>query len=383
MPQRIAHFIETNIPGGAEHVLLDLACFTRNHSPFKPVVLHFDHPFFNKRCAELGLEQIIIPEHIHRHFKSTKTLPLFAWQFGRFLKQHAIALLHSHLFGPITGGALAAYVADIPQVATLHDIHMIEEKPSRMLLIKLSALLGTQFVCVSQQMSDFYCARAPMLRSRTRTIYNGLDAIRTTPLTANEQATQRAAIALPIRLERDDSVIICTGRLVKLKQIDLLIRAFSQVQKTLTHCKLLVVGEGPEHKALETLALNLGLEQRVCFTGFREDINQLLACSDVFVQCSTTEGLSRSILEAMASPLPCVVTEVGGNHELITQGENGYLIPVNDEYALSTHLLTLCSDDSLRFKFAQTSLNKIEASFGREKNFLRYVELYIAQLIKP
>lgn len=383
MPQRIAHFIETHIPGGAEHVLLDLACFTREHSSFKPVVLHFDHAFFNNRCAELGLEQIIIPEHIHRHFKSTKTLPLFAWQFGRFLKQHAIALLHSHLFGPITGGALAAYVAGIPQVATLHDIHMIEEKPSRMLLIKLSALLGTQFVCVSQQMSDFYCARAPMLRSRTRTIYNGLDAIRKAPLTANEQAAQRASVSLPIKLERGDSVIICTGRLVKLKQIDLLIRAFYQVQKTLMHCKLLIVGEGSEHNALETLANNLGLEKHLCFTGFREDVNQLLACSDVFVQCSTTEGLSRSILEAMASPLPCVVTDVGGNHELITQGENGFLIPVNDEHALSAHLLSLCSDANLRFKFAQMSLNKIEAIFGREKNFLRYVELYTAQLMKP
>lgn len=380
MTQRIAHFIETNIPGGAEQVLLDLACFTQDHSAFKPVVLHFDHPFFSARCAQLGIEQLIIPKHIHRYFKSIKTLPLFAWHFGRFLKQNSISLLHSHLYGPITGGALAAFVAGIAHVATLHDIHMIEEKPSRILLIKLAALLGTQFVCVSRQMRDFYCRQAPMLNSRIQTIYNGLDTDRSSTLSAKEQAAQRAQLKLDFRLAADDRVIICTGRLVKLKQVDLLIQAFYQTQQRLKQCKLLIVGEGPEKNALENLAHSLGLEQQLCFTGFRQDVNHLLACSDVFVQCSTTEGLSRSILEAMASPLPCIVTDVGGNHELIAEGKNGYLVQVDDSQGLAKHLETLCSNARLRETFAQASLNKIHETFSREKNFLHYLQLYTAQL---
>jgi len=380
MTLRIAHFIETNIPGGAEQVLIDLARYTQDNTAFRPVVLHFKHPFFSEHCEKYGIEQLIIPENIQVYFKSIKTLALFAWHMGRFLKQHNIQLLHSHLYGPITGGALAAAVARIPHIGTLHDIYMIEENPRRMLLIKLAAFLGTEFVTVSKQMHAFYCQHAPRIRSHIQTIYNGLDSERNTVLSQPEKAAFRTQLKIHPLLAADDIVIICTGRLVALKQVDRLIKAFDTLRKTFKPCKLLIVGEGPEQAALEKITHQLQLDEHICFTGFRQDVAQLLACSDIFVQCSTTEGLSRSILEAMATPLPCIVTNVGGNSELIQAGENGYLITVDNPQALTEKLQMLCTDAELRNTLAKNSLTKISNTFSRHANFQQYIQLYTRQL---
>lgn len=380
MTPRVAHFIETNIPGGAEQVLIDLARYTRDNTAFRPVVLHFEHPFFSERCEQYAIEHIIIPERIHRLFKSIKTLPLFAWHMGRFLKQHNIQLLHSHLYGPITGGALAAALARIPHIGTLHDVHMIEENPRRILLIKLATFLGTEFVAVSKQMQAFYCQHAPRIRPHIQTIYNGLDSERNTSISPSEKAALRAQLKIHPTLTADDIIIICTGRLVALKQVDMLIKAFDSLHKTFKSCKLLIVGEGPEQASLEKMALDLQLDHYIFFTGFRQDVAHLLACSDIFVQCSTTEGLSRSILEAMATPLPCIVTDVGGNSELIQSGENGYLIAVDKPQALTEKLQTLCNDAQLRNTLAKNSLAKISGTFSRHATFQQYIQLYTRQL---
>ncbi|MBV1871325.1 MAG: glycosyltransferase [Gammaproteobacteria bacterium] len=374
MNRRIGHFIESLNPGGAEQVLLDLCIQNKQHGDI-PLILHFNQPFFIQRAAELGIMQIPIPEDIYRTFKSTKTLPIFAYKFRQFLKQHNIDLLHSHLFGPITGAALACFKL-IPHIGTLHDIYMIEDKVSRIHLIQIAVILNTQLVTVSEHMENFYRNRAKLNHQQLRTIYNGIDPAPQTNDRIN-QPDPHEELRKELNIGQKHITLIATGRLVELKCLAVLIQAIHLLSpKMLTYLKVIVVGEGPEEGALKNLIETLHLGDTITLTGYRKDIPQLLSISDIFVQCSRTEGLSCSILEAIAAPLPCVVTDVGGNSELVEDAVNGYLVPVNDARMLATRIAQLIDNKDLRKRFSLEALRRCQKYFLKEPNYLKYHELY-------
>lgn len=125
---RVGHFIETKFPGGAEQVMLDLCEYSKDRN-IEPIIFHFEHRWIDDQCEELGIEHHVIP--FREVFKSNLTLPVFAFKFSRLLKQYRVDLLHNHLFGPIVGGGLAAFLARIPHIGTVHDIYMIEESPKK------------------------------------------------------------------------------------------------------------------------------------------------------------------------------------------------------------------------------------------------------------
>jgi len=359
--RRIGHFIETGIAGGAEQVMIDLARYTtETHPDFSPVILHFDHPWIREHCERHGIEDQVIP--FQRNFKSTLRLPLFALEFSRWLRQQRIDLLHSHLFGPITGGALSARVAGIPHVGTLHDVYMVEEKPVRRHLLRLANLLGTQLVTVSRDMEAFYRDQCGLNAKSLQTIYNGLD-VSSYPATFRPRAPQS-------RL-----TIICVGRLIKLKNVDRVIEAVAELSKTFP-IALRILGEGPELESLQQIAGKAADAGVVSFEGVQSNVAQWLADSDVFVQFSSTEGLSRSVLEAVASGLPAVVSDVGGNREMVHDSVNGFLVASNDLTGLKQALSKLLENSDLREQFGQAGMAIARRTFSRETCNNAYIELY-------
>lgn len=355
---RIGHFIETEAAGGAEQVLIDLARYA-NSMPhnFEAVVLHFGHPWISEQCERHGIEQLVIP--FRKNFKSTIRLPLFAWEFGNWLKKQRINLLHSHLFGPVTGGALGARVARIPHVGTLHDVYMIEEKPARIHLVKLAALLGTRLVTVSRNMEHFYRARASFPGNSMITIYNGVEV---------------DASSARIPDEKSPASIICVGRLVSLKNVDLIIRAVLSVAQRY-EVQLYVLGDGPERQYLESL---VPPESRgtIHFLGLSNDVTSWLKKSDIFVQFSSTEGLSRSIIEAAASGLPSVVSDVGGNCEIVEHNVTGFIVPAGNLGTLIDSITKLLEDSALRHEMGERGRLRAEKLFSRTVNNDQYINLY-------
>jgi L-malate glycosyltransferase len=330
----VLHFIETGIPGGAESMLIDL-CRHQLAAGLRPMVAHFDHPYFLERCREIGVDTFPLPDRTF--FKSTTTLPLFATAFARRLHRSRVQLLHSHLFGPIVGGALAAFAARIPHIGTLHDTHMIEESPGRIWQLRLALLLGTRLVTVSNQMRDFYSARLRYAANRTSCIHNG-----------TEPATDVCPISRPaLSIPTDDVIAILVGRLVPMKRVQDALQALHHIVRQCA-VTLIIVGDGPELPALRELTLQLGLGEKVRFLGARRDVPSLLRAADLFLQCSETEGLSMSIIEALHVGLPCVVTRVGGNPELVRHDYNGALYDVGDWMALSSWLRTLATNPAKR-----------------------------------
>nr|WP_272876939.1 glycosyltransferase [Marinobacter nauticus] len=361
--RRIGHFIETGIAGGAEQVMIDLARFTtETRTDFSPVILHFDHPWIREHCEQHGIENQVIP--FQRNFKSTLRLPLFALEFSRWLRQQRIDLLHSHLFGPITGGALGARLAGIPHVGTLHDVYMVEEKPARRHLLRLAILLGTRLVTVSRDMEAFYRDQCGLNAEALQTIYNGLD------LSSYPAPPQYGAKRTP----QSSITIICVGRLIKLKNVDLVIEAVAELSKTFP-ITLRILGEGPELETLQQTARKADAGV-ISFEGVQSNVAQWLADSDVFVQFSSTEGLSRSVLEAVASGLPAVVSDVGGNREMVHDSVNGFLIASNDLAGLTQALHKLLKSNDLRERFGQAGMAIAKSTFSRETCNNAYIELY-------
>lgn len=366
---RVAHFIETDVAGGAEQLVIDI-CKTMSDGVFSPVILHFDHPFFKSQCDRYGIEHHTVWDR--RNFKSSLKLPLFALSFSKQLQTLGINCLHSHLYGPITGAALAAKMAGIKHIGTLHDVYMIEEKHSRIHFLEMASLLGTKLITVSNTMKQFYQQEGRFKVGAIQSIYNGVE----TPEkpSKEEKKTLRNQLGVP----EDSMLIVNTGRLVRLKRHDLMLDAVSIATKN-AECTVLIVGEGPEKEKIQNQVEQLGL-RNIVMTGHRKDVDKLLQISDCYIQCSETEGLSMSILEAMAAGLPCIVTDVGGNAELVINDRNGWLVPMTPE-VIAGRIGEIIRDEVKRKEMGRASFEMFNENFLLETTIEKYLKLY-AQVLE-
>ena len=146
-----------------------------------------------------------------------------------------------------------------------------------------------------------------------------------------------------------------------MKGIDVLIRACAKLNENF---RLLLVGSGPQEKELRNIVRDAGIEKRVVFTGFRRDIPDILAASDIFVVSSYSEGLPTSLLEAMAAGTACIVTDIGLP---VIDGETGIVVPSGDENALSGAIRRLIKDKKLRKKLGENAAKFVKYNCTREK----------------
>lgn len=365
---KVAHFIDSHDPGGAETVVVEICRKIEAHG-YTPEVYHFGNPWLEEKCREYGIPSLFVPGH--RWYQSARTLPLFTPLFIRFLKKQRVDILHSHLFGSVTGASFATYVAGIPHVGTFHDIYTIDEKKERIRYIRLSSFLGTRLVAVSRQMKEYLSDLGKFENGDLQTIVNGVD--------LDKFSLSVGRNAYPeLRLNSDDIVLICVGRLEKVKGHDLLLKAFGRMRPE-AHMKLLIVGEGPCRQEIEHQIKEEGLQNNVRMLGQRDDIPTLLKLCDCFVLSSRSEGLSCSIIEAMAAGLPVIATDVGGNSELVVHGKNGYLVP-QDPGIFSIRLQSVIDDAARRRKFGDMSLRFVREHYSLDTMIGKYVENYDTML---
>jgi glycosyltransferase involved in cell wall biosynthesis len=368
---KVAHFIDSHDPGGAETLVVEM-CRKIEAYGYIPEVYHFGNPWLEEKCREFDIPSFFAPGH--KWYKSAVTLPLFIPVFARFLKQRHVDILHSHLFGPVTGACFSANLAGIPHIGTLHDIYTVEEKKKRIRYIQLSSLLGTRLVTVSRQMKTYLAGLGRFSDAALQTIVNGMDLDKFNISSSREQYPE-------LELGPDDIVLICVGRLETIKGHDILLKAFGKIQ-TGKHIKLLIVGDGPCRQEIKQQIGEMGLQQNVKMLGQRNDIPGLLNLSDCFVLSSRSEGLSCSIIEAMAAGLPVIATDVGGNSELVVQGENGYLIPPDNAGILSLRLKFVIDDAALRRRLGEMSQQLAKEHYSLDAMMQKYADNYDAMLEK-
>ena len=365
LPAKVVHFIDSDDPGGAETLVIEIC---RNLASRMDVeIYHFGNKWIEKACDELNISHKIAPGLFF--YKRIATIPLFSLVFSLFLKKNRVDILHSHLFGAITGAAIAARFCSIPHIGTLHDIYTIAENPKKIRLLQLALLLGTRLVVVSEGMKSFYEGTVNFKDGSFTVIRNGTALEKFSPEVPG--VTQHADLGLL----GNRRVIICVGRLVEIKGHDILIEAFNQLAPA-TRPALLLVGDGPCREKLSAMITQKGLQNDVHLLGQREDVASLLKLSDFFVLSSHSEGLSCSIIEAMAAGLPVIATDVGSNRELVQDNLTGFVVRPNDPEHLAEKMKALLADRKMIDRFGQASLRRAQQEFSMDRMVKEYTAFY-------
>jgi glycosyltransferase involved in cell wall biosynthesis len=169
--------------------------------------------------------------------------------------------------------------------------------------------------------------------------------------------------------------VVFTGRLHPQKNLDLLLDAWPAVVRA-TGANLVLVGHGSERDRLAAKAGALGVAGHVQFTGPLADVADALRAADLFVLPSVAEGMSNSLLEAMATGLPCVASHIGGNDDLLEPGGAGVLVDTPSTDCWATTLTRLLLDPDARNRLGASARRRVDEEFSLERVVGRYVELY-------
>jgi glycosyltransferase involved in cell wall biosynthesis len=177
-------------------------------------------------------------------------------------------------------------------------------------------------------------------------------------------------------LDEGTFVVGAVARLDPVKSLETLIQAVASFEAP-ARVVALIVGDGPERAALERAAKESRAPERIRFLGYRPDARRCLAACDTYVNCSTSEGVSLTILEAMAAALPVIVTAVGGTPEVVTP-ECGLLIPPRDPAALAAAIRALQADPAAARIRGLTGRARVERVFSIDRMVADYADVYRA-----
>ena len=255
------------------------------------------------------------------------------------------------------------------------DLGGTRHKPA--LLRRFHAPFVNRYITVSKDLKQYLIDRIGIRAERITQIYNGVDVVRFNPLTPKSRAW------LPASFQREDLLLVgSVGRAQEVKDHATLIQAFadlinahSALRATL---RLTIVGDGPMLATLRTKVTELGLNEFIYLPGALNAIPEVLSSLDVFVLPSLNEGISNTLLEAMAAGLPMLATAVGGNLELIEAGNTGAFFAPRDTAALSRLLHTYATDAGLRRRHGDAGRQIAVSRYSLTAMVEQYIEVYDA-----
>jgi sugar transferase (PEP-CTERM/EpsH1 system associated) len=270
------------------------------------------------------------------------------WRLFKLLRQLKPDVFHSRNLSTMEGQICAALLQIPLRIHGEHgwdtnDLAGTNRKYQR--LRRLLKPLVHRFVALSSEAESYLTEKIGVPAERIHRICNGVDLTRFTQQKTSPEQPEQAS---PIQCSADDMVFGTVGRMAVVKNQQLLLEAFlllwQQYPAWQTRLKLLLVGDGSERAALERRADNAGIAKAVLFAGNRSDVPALMAQMDIFVLPSLAEGISNTILEAMAAGLPVIASKVGGNPELLLPShQNSHLFDSNNAaqlcFAMSQYLL--------------------------------------------
>jgi L-malate glycosyltransferase len=296
--------------------------------------------------------------------------PRLALDLARVMKAHQIDVVHCHHYSPFVYGVLALLLRPATQLVFTEHGKLSGAGPSRKrrwvnpLLSRRRGHLRAVSADLRRHMLD-----EGFQPGRLSVLYNGIDPGER-PSNADRHAA-RQALGLP----HDALVVGTAGRLDPVKNLDLLLHTHAALTATHQHARTVIVGDGPERAALEAKAAELGIGDSVCFAGYRSDVRSLIPAFDVFLNCSAYEGVSLTILEAMAAALPVVATPVGGNPEVVVDQDTGLLIPASAA-ALADAVKSLAIDERRRGAMGEAGRRRVEQHFSMARMVEEYANLY-------
>jgi sugar transferase (PEP-CTERM/EpsH1 system associated) len=233
----------------------------------------------------------------------------------------------------------------------------------------------THYVALSREIEGYLTNAIGVPRRRISRIINGVDTQRFRPRVA-----EREKIAGSPYDDPHLWLVGTVGRLAAVKDQMTLVRAFAAAVRARGErsepMRLVIVGDGPDRAKLEQAVVREGIEDRTWFAGPRNDVAEIMRGLDCFVLPSLAEGISNTVLEAMASGLPIVATDVGGNRELLSDGDNGRIVPADDAAALAAAIGGLLDDPTHARRLGAAARRAAVERFSVERMAAEYARLY-------
>ena len=337
--KRVLHVLNTLELGGAEIYAwkliknLDAKRF-ENHLAFT------SGDVLRERFEKLPLKLFQMgkmPFSFKRPYRNILTL----YRLFRYIKDNQIDVIHAHLFEPYFWGFFVAQLTNVPLIRTV--VSNRRDAPRWQYFFERIWTRFTKYLVVfsensRQEMID-YIGTDP---NRIHVIPNGVECNQLDVVGEDRRGVLRQALDL-----KNVLVVGTVGRLHPHKNQALFLRAAARVGKEFEDVVFVIDGEGPLRAELESLADALGIASRVIFTGFSSDVYALISLFDVFVLSSVTEGAPTVVIEAMGLGVPVVATAVGGVPSLITSGQTGFLVDV-DEGAMAKAIVDLLKNPQWR-----------------------------------
>ena len=289
----------------------------------------------------------------------------------RIARAHRASLMHCHHYSPFVYASLARMSGAKCRVVYTEHGRLSDAQPS--LKRRAANVLFSRFADRVFAVSDDlrrHLVEEGFSPQAVNVIYNGID------VGPRVNGTTSNRIREQLNLSPSALIIGSVGRLDPVKDIGTLLAATAHARRNLP-AELIIIGDGPERSRLEAAAVENGLEQHVHFLGYRSDARDWLGACDVYVNTSVSEGISLTILEAMAARLPVIATQVGGTPEII-DSTCGILVPVRDAQAVAGALVQLARDPQRRRQLGHAARTRVEERFTLERMIQQYCDVYRA-----
>jgi glycosyltransferase involved in cell wall biosynthesis len=297
-----------------------------------------------------------------------------AWRMAREARVRRVEVLHAHQYTPFFYSALARVVhgGGLRVVLTEHGRHYpdvvrpLRRAVNRLVLDRLADAVNACCAFSAEGLAhvDGFAG------GRIEIIENGID------LARYRRAGDRAALRRELGLDPHRRFIATIARFHPVKDHATLLRGFAPVATARPDVDLLLAGDGPLRADLERLAAELAITDRVRFLGIRSDVPALLQASDLFALTSVSEAASLTLLEAMASGLAVVVTNVGGNPEIVREGVEGLLVPRGGSAATTAAFLRLLDDPAKAGAMGAAGRARVEDRYQLQNTIDSYFALY-------
>ncbi|TWU01281.1 glycosyltransferase [Stieleria varia] len=295
-----------------------------------------------------------------------------ARRLRRFCLDHDVDVIHAHQYTPFFYASLCRFPGRRPPILfTEHGRHFPDtRRPKRVFANRF--LLGRRdhITAVGNHVRTALIQNEGFSADRIQVIHNGIDVD-----AFRSSEADRATVRGELGIMEGQVAVFHVARLNPLKDHATALRAWQRLRDA-PHIRLFLVGDGEERQSIEAFIGEHRLHSTVSLLGLRDDVRRLLPAADVFLLSSVSEGIPLTLIEAMATSLPCVSTSVGGIPEVVVNGETGLLSSAGDDISIADHIRTLADDPGMRNRLGDHGRRRAEQMFSNVDMHSRYHHIY-------
>lgn len=296
----------------------------------------------------------------------------------KIIDEYKPDIVHGAVFEGVTMAAVNGWLKNVPVVIIEETSDPQNRSWKGHLLMKIFAKISDKVIGVSQSVTEEYLkGKLNLTGAKVVCVDNGV----ALPREIIEREIEESRVNWGISDE--DFIVGTTGRMLhdSHKRFSDLIRAFAIFSNGKENVKLLLIGDGPEKPGYEKLAIDLGITDKIIFTGYQSDVSLFYQLMDIFSLVSSREAFGLVLAEAMLSKLPVIATRVGGMKYIVDDGETGYLVEPYNVDGIVEKLEILFQDRNLSKKLGENGLKKALLHFT-EKGYTKKIERLYLELIK-